>query len=162
MHALVRLLASSAALACLLAVGSAACGALDGEAPLFRDTTRQPAVAPPDAARLLRSRDVEVDFDALGGTNPRASAAPQTVLLNLFPDATYVAVRDSVAPTSAGRGVIWSGYLEGMAGSSVMLAVEDGVLAGTVAVGPRRYQVRYAGNGVHVVSEFDPGAFPRD
>jgi hypothetical protein len=160
---LVRRLAVSAVLtAVLLTTGGTACGAAGDGTPLFRDTPRPPTAPPADPQPVLRSRYVEVDFDALAGANPTPANAPATLLLNLFPDATFTAERDSTEPTSSGHGVIWTGHLQGAPDSAVTLVAEDGVLAGTIRGGGHSYNVAYAGDGVHVLREINPGGFPPD
>jgi hypothetical protein len=44
--------------------------------------------------------------------------------------------------------------------SMVTLAVNDGVMAGTVHLPTDVYEISYAGNGVHTVAEIDQSAFP--
>src|SRR5207237_10570536 len=102
----------------LLAAAGVACGAAPDGSPLFRDAAREPAAPPADSPRVLRSRYVEVDFDALGGASAGPASMPATLLLNLFPDATFVAERDHAEPTSSGRGAVWAGHLQGAPGSS--------------------------------------------
>lgn len=162
MHLSTRLAASALLLAALLALGTTARDAAADGPPLFRDTTHLPARPLPDSPPVLRARYVEVDFGALGGENPTPASAPTSLLLNLFPDATFVVERDSVQPTSSGRGVIWTGHLQGRADSAVTLVAEGGVLAGTVSGSGHEYNVAYAGDRLHVVQEINPGAFPPD
>ncbi|HEY7063413.1 MAG TPA: hypothetical protein VII06_18185 [Chloroflexota bacterium] len=160
---LIRHLAASTALvAGLLAMGGAACGAAAEGAPLFRDAARPPTAPPAAAPPVVRSRYVEVDFDALGGVNASPAATAASVRLNLFPDASYLAERDGAEPTSSGRGVIWRGHLQGVPDSTVTLVAEDGVLAGDVRGAGHVYAVRYVGDGVHAVQEINAGAFPPD
>jgi hypothetical protein len=162
MGLLTRLGAAVALLTNVLVVGAAGCGATADGTPLFREPPRQPAAPLPASPRILRSRYVAVDFDALGGVGATTASAPATLLLNLFPDATFTAERDRVEPTSSGHGMTWVGHLRGVAGSSVTLVAEDGVLAGTISGGGHAYNVSYVGDGVHVIHEVDPGAFPPD
>ena len=64
--------------------------------------------------------------------------------------------------TSSGQGFIWIGTVRGAAPSQVTLVVEDGVVSGNVRVPQGSYQIRYAGNGLHAISEINPAAFPPD
>ena len=70
--------------------------------------------------------------------------APATVLLNLFPDATFIAERDGAQATSTGGGLVWTGHLQGVPASTATLVAEDGVLVGNVQAADRFYEVRYA------------------
>lgn len=131
---------------------------------LFVDTTRQPDIATVgrDPA-VVRVRYVAVNLAALGGLKPapgaRAPAVADALTLDLFPPAAYPlapvvlgVVRERTAPTSSGRGLIWYGRVAGQPASQVTLVAEDGVLVGNIRVGTTAaYQVRYAGNGVHVI-----------
>jgi hypothetical protein len=162
MYCFTRLAASALCLAALVTLGATACDAAPEGPLLFRDTAPQPATPPPDGPRLVRARYVEVDFGVLGGENPAPATAPATILLNLFPDATLTAERDSAQPTGTGRGLIWTGHLVGVPGSAVTLVAEDGVLVGNVQAADRFYEVRYAGDGLHRIAETNPRTFGPD
>jgi hypothetical protein len=56
----------------------------------------------------------------------------------------------------------WFGHVDGVEDSLVTLVVENGVVAGDIRVHEAYYQVRYAGEGTHVVYQVDPNAFPRE
>src|SRR3954452_3885199 len=132
MYRLTRVLATVLLLVVWSGLGVAACDATIEGAPLFRETTRQPAAAPPEAPRVVRARYAEVDFGVLGGDNPAVASAPATVLLNLFPDASFIAERDGAQATSTGGGLVWTGHLQGVPASTATLVAEDGVLVGNV------------------------------
>lgn len=104
----------------------------------------------------IRSRYVDVHFDALGA----AWAKPGDVLeLNLFNDISFKAVLKKVDKVSP-NGFVYVGRLNGIPLSSVNIAVEDGLMAANIVFPGGAYQVRYAGNGVHVVREVDQSAYP--
>ncbi|HLH22795.1 MAG TPA: hypothetical protein VK066_09745 [Chloroflexota bacterium] len=162
MRLLRRLAVTTALSAVVVGMGPAMGGAAPENPPLFRDVAAPPSTPPPAAPRIVRSRYVAVDFDALGGAQPTPATAPSSVVLNLFPDATFTAQRDSVQPTPAGGGIIWTGHLQGVPNSAVTLVAEDGVLVGNVEADGRYYEVRYAGDGLHTVAETTPRAFGPD
>jgi hypothetical protein len=142
---------------------------------LFVPTARQPDLATlgRDPA-VVRARYVAVNLAALGGLKPapgaRAPAVADALTLDLFPTAAYPlapvvlgVVREHTAPTSSGRGLIWYGRVAGQPASQVTLVAEDGVLVGNIRIGTTAaYQVRYAGNGVHVIYEVDPRRYPNE
>src|SRR5579884_4487016 len=138
------------------------------QAPLFSDTTGQPALADGAFGRaVVRNRYVDVNFpqlDAAVRTPASQSSALQMNLFpfvsNLFPDVSITAVRDRVEATRSGQGVIWLGRAQGVADSAITLVSEGGVLVGNIQVGNRFYQIRYAGNGVHAIQEVNSRLYP--
>jgi hypothetical protein len=109
---------------------------------------------------VLRSRLVEIRFDMLApGSDP--AAGPGRISLNLFDDASLVAVRERIDPAEGG-GYVWVGRVEGAQNSEVTLAVGDGVMIGNIRADAAVYQVRFAGGGAHTVSQIDPSRFPAD
>lgn len=144
--------------------GFAACAALAQEsagqpapASLFVATTKVGTGSQGGPATVVRSRFVEVNDASL-----RADPAyqPDRIVLNLFDDTVLTATRERVDPASAGY--VWIGRIEGAPDSEVSLAVGDGVLLGNIRAGGTVYQVRYAGDGLHTVSQLDPSTFPAD
>lgn len=111
--------------------------------------------------RIIRHRFVHVEFDLLSGTVPfeEKAAIGNFLLLNLFDDATFKAVLDR-REVRSDKSFTWFGRVEGIENSQVTLVVEDGVLVGNVNLQDAVYQVRYAGEGVHVVYQIDPRTFP--
>ena len=79
--------------------------------------------------------------------------------LNLFNDVSFKAVLKKVNKVSP-DGFAYVGRLRGIALSSVNIVVEDGLMAANIVFPGGAYQVRYAGNGVHVVYEVDQSAYP--
>lgn len=121
---------------------------------LFTDSSLAGSLDTPTAA--VRACNVDVHFDALGA----AWAKPGDVLeLNLFNDVSFKAVLKKVNKVSP-NGFAYVGRLRGIALSSVNLVVEDGLMAANIVFPGGAYQVRYAGNGVHVVYKVDQSAYP--
>lgn len=104
-------------------------------------------------ATVIRQRWVQVRRDLLTGPN-----APPAVTLNLFPDASYIALRKRLEWSSQGSR-IWVGHLQGIPESEVNLSVKDEVVIGNILFSGRFYQVRYSG-GSQILYEVDPGSFP--
>ena len=159
-----------AVLGMLLAV-LAAGGAAAQPGGLFR------AVAPagvaaargPQAATdslTLRRRLVSIDFaqisppvDGVAVDAARAAAPSGVLRLNLFDDASFTGVVESVTPTFSG-GYSLSGRLAGVEMGTVTLVVNGEVVAGTVRTPEATYRIRPAGAGLHAVSQIDPARLP--
>ncbi len=165
----------SAALAVALLAALAA-GEAAGQSPgqpggLFREVAPAGVVAGPDLSAVsdsitLRRRLVAIDFgqlappaDAAPGA-PAAAAVPSGVLrLNLFDDASFMGLVQTVAPTFSG-GYSLSGQLAGVEMGTVTLVVNGAVVAGTVRTPEATYRIRPAPGGLHTVSEVDLSRLP--
>jgi len=131
---------------------------------VFSDTARRGDISLADDRSVLRARIVDVDFDLLAqSTGPQGSpsGAGAFVLLNLFRDTCYTAVLEHAAGEPPTK-FTWMGRVKGVPGSQVTLVVENAVMAASITVPGRVFQVRYLGNGVHAVVEIDQRAFPPD
>jgi hypothetical protein len=147
------------AMAAVIALGGAS-GVAQGQGQgrtraLFADSGRaENRGADPTTRRGRRVRaDVMALHDSFG---PSAG----DVTLNLFDDVQLRARRQRLDPTPRG-GSVWHGRLLDVAGEAT-IAVNDGVMAGTVFAGDRVYEILYAGDGEHEVREIEPSAFPSD
>jgi hypothetical protein len=112
--------------------------------------------------RVTRRRFVRVEFDLLYGTNDPSEPKAATkghFLLNLFDDATFKAVLNR-REVRSDKSFTWFGRVEEIEDSQITLVVEDSVLVGNVRVHDASYQVRYIGEGVHVINHIDPRTFP--
>lgn len=113
---------------------------------------------------VSRARSVTVNWSAVNdtdATSQKQAAGESGLTLNLFDDAIFRAVldrREVLSETS----VVWLGYVEGFQDSQVTLAVDGSVMAGNVRIRQSLYQVRYIGEGTHVLYQIDPTAFPPD
>ena len=156
-----------AALAGALLVVLATGGAAGQPGGLFRAVEpAAPAAAPgsripPDSLTLRRL--VSIDFGQLtppAGAAADTGAAPSGVLrLNLFDDASFTGLVESVVPTYSG-GYSLSGPLAGVEMGTVTLVVNGAVVAGTVRTPEATYRIRPAGAGLHAVSQIDPARLP--
>ena len=134
---------------------------------LFRAVAPAGVAAVPDSqtstdSLTLRRRLVSIDFGQLTPPLDAAAAAvaPAGVLrLNLFDDASFTGLVESVAPTFSG-GYSLSGRLAGVEMGTVTLVVNGEVVAGTVRTPEATYRIRPAGAGLHAVSEIDPARLP--
>lgn len=122
--------------------------------------TAPPGVPAVDIARetgVIRHRYVGVNFGQLPAS---LGSGPQTLALNLFEDAIFTGVIEQVEPSPAGPTI--AGRLQGIDGGTMTLVTIDGVMIGSVTTPTTAFQVRYAGNGVHAVREFDASQLPRE
>ena len=161
----------SAVLAGVLLATLAAGEAAGQPGGLFRAVAPAALVAAPDSqtspdSLTLRRRLVSIDFGqlsppvdaAVAGT--AAGAAPSGVLqLNLFDDASFTGLVESVAPTFSG-GYSLAGRLAGVEMGTVTLVVNGEVVAGTVRTPEATYRIRPAAGGLHAVSEVDLSRLP--
>ena len=155
----------------LLAV-LAAGGAAGQPAGLFRAVAPAGVAAAPGLETVsdsitLRRRLVGIDFaqltppvDAADADAAGGAAAPSGVLtLNLFDDASFTGLVESVAPTFSG-GYSLAGPLAGVEMGTMTLVVNGDVVAGTVRTPEATYRIRPAGGGLHAVSEVDLSRLP--
>ncbi len=113
---------------------------------------------------IVRSRYVDLKlnlFDsAIAPTQSKAAQAAKTLTLNLFPDVILTATLDKAQLKS--NGFTWLGRVDGVANSKVIFTLQKNVLVGTITTPKAVYQVRYAGNNVHQITQINPKAFPPD
>ncbi|MGI9175177.1 MAG: hypothetical protein ACR2GR_07660 [Rhodothermales bacterium] len=106
-------------------------------------------------AIMLRQRTAEVDVRLL------AREDAETITLNLFDGTAYRANRTKLLTRQADR-FTWIGKAEGDAWSSVVMVVERGEVTAHISAHGKTYQVSAVGDGLHVVWEVDPAAFPEN
>lgn len=123
------------------------------------------AAAPSGDLGTLRSRPVDINFEALVASASALEAAAGrnrvAIRLDLFTDASYVAVLDRITYEWK-TNFSWIGHLEGTEGSQVVLVAGGGVLVGSIRLPDAAYRVRYTPEGVHVIEEVDLDAFPEE
>ena len=117
---------------------------------------------------IIRSRYVRVKFDLLTKSEEPPAETPQSgsiqknpIVLNLFDDVSFTAIKDRIEVRSEGR-YTWYGHIDGIKHSQVILAVEDGSMAGDISVSGDLYEIRPIGEGIHAIYEIDQSAFPPD
>jgi hypothetical protein len=123
---------------------------------LFTNAPGAPAIDTSRETGVVRNRYVGVDLAIL-----TAAAPGRAISLNLFDDTLFTAVVDGVETSGPGSATI-TGHLDGLDGSTVMIVANEGVVVGSITAGKAQYQIRYAGNGVHAVREFDTAQLPRE
>ncbi|NJL06145.1 MAG: hypothetical protein HC911_14825, partial [Chloroflexaceae bacterium] len=111
--------------------------------------------------QTIRERLVTIDFGqllppALAGQPP---ASVSQLPLNLFGDATYTAVLTQLETAHLTGNQVWIGTLAGIEQSTVILVYQDGLMQGQIVHPLGTYTVRYAGKGVHRISQIDSAAF---
>lgn len=160
-----------AALASVVAAAVLAAGEAVGQpVGLFRppeSTAVSAADAPsvPPDGLTLRRRLVAIDLAQLASSGPTAPDAAATTAgsgvlrLNLFDDATFTGLVESVAPTFSG-GYSLSGSLAGVELGTMTLVVNGEVVAGTVRTPGAVYRIRPTGGGLHEVSQVDLSRLP--
>ncbi|MCZ6699159.1 MAG: hypothetical protein O7D94_09540, partial [Planctomycetota bacterium] len=106
---------------------------------------------------VVRARAVRVHFDLLALLAPRQG---DKLRLNLFDDVSFVAIFERSKVRSPGS-YTWFGRLADEEYGSLILVVEQGVMAGSIrAPGKGVFQVGFLGAGVHVIREIDESKLP--
>lgn len=148
----------------------AASSPLSTDAVVSSETELQVAAA--QDRSIKRSRLVALNVATLPDPRVRGQLTREPSLsLELFPDASIVAVFDRFDPNTAG--VTWVGHVDGVPGSSVTLVYGEGLMSGSVIMRNGVYQIQPAAEAVrtanrqqagevHVVSEVDQWALPRE
>ncbi|MBI2840141.1 MAG: IPT/TIG domain-containing protein [Acidobacteria bacterium] len=132
-------------------------GAAQPPRGLFSDASRVGVACPQDRPFdpvVVRSRDVIVDFGALG-----ADGDARDVVLNLFDDVARTAIRDRVERRPAGC-YSWFGHVQGNTQSQITLVVDGDTIVGNIREDLKMYQIRVACEGVHAVREVDASRYP--
>ena len=81
------------------------------------------------------------------------------VLLNLFADVSLRASSERI-DWRPGGDYTWYGPIEGTEQGQAILVVQGGDAAGNITLPGASYQIRPLGDGVHLIREIDPSAFP--
>jgi hypothetical protein len=126
-----------------------------GQNQLLSETNEAPAFVPTTNAQIIRWRKVRL--------NPAVLLPPrnQFVDLALFPDARFRAVGIRVERNHRRRGYVWIGNLENQPRSLVVLSLQGNVLAGEVVTeNGNVYEIRFAGNDVHIVRRINQATLP--
>jgi len=111
---------------------------------------------------VVRSRLVKIDREILAAAEDnsgRKIISGDVLLLNLF-EGKSVTAHLYHGQVSSEDHIIWTGHVDGDETSQVTLVVQDDVVVGNIRVSGEFYQLRYVGNGVHVIHEIDEGMFP--
>ncbi|MCP3982729.1 MAG: hypothetical protein GY716_25845 [bacterium] len=109
-----------------------------------------------DHPGALRSRSVQLDATLLTRQDVRDE---KRLRLTLFPGESYVARFHRIDPAGA-HGSIWYGTLEGLPGSSVLLAIEKDAMVVDLATPDEQYEIRMRPGGGALVRQVDPGLLP--
>ena len=146
-------IALSLALLCLSAPGVFA----QDTRPLWAPTDRQGRVKPDPDPAVLRQQRVVIDLSAYRSPQNQKLAVP------LFGHDVVVIVRDrQEAPRP--NTLLWYGRVDGQPGSSAILSNVGDALAADIMTRDhghfRFYQVRFLGDGVHVLSEINQSLLP--
>ena len=79
----------------------------------------------------------------------------------MFDDVVYTAILEKKEPNLTG-GYTWSGHLDGIEHSQVILVVGGDQVAGNITLPGAFYEVRYTNQGVHVITQIDQSAYPQE
>ena len=121
---------------------------------IFTDTARSHPVDLPTRPQVRRQRRVEVDF-------ARVQPSAERITLNLFPDVCVIAQHERTVEPGRGQ-MQWEGRVPGASPGTVTFVIDGTVMVGTIRMGREVYEIRYLGEGVHVVTDVDTSKFPRD
>ena len=127
-------------------------------APSFAQSPRGLLEAAPATARA-HSRAVAAIRQRGVTVRPEVLREP-SLALDLFDDARFIARRTSVRRPNPDT-VVWHGQLDHPSGGAVTLVDVKGIVAGTVFVDGRLFEIGFTG-GSHEVREMSPAAFPSD
>jgi len=144
----------------LMTCGQARIGAqLVPGSDLFLDAPA--ADGPASTATALRERFVRPRFDLFEADTSRelSTRRDRQLVLNLFPDTVFTATLDRVTIESL-EAFVWLGDLEGPVAGTVTIAVRADVMAGEIRTPTALYEIRFVGDGTHVVRQVDPATFP--
>jgi hypothetical protein len=128
---------------------------------LFATHPNPPARPPQARPAALRQATVRVDFEQLIDALPPQAGGRglrEQLNLNLFPDASFTALRSRVEIT--GTGYVWLGTIANFPTGSVTLAVTDGVMSGSVVVPQGSFTIRYAGADAHSIEQVNLADMP--
>ena len=127
--------------------------------PASRTATGEPMV--------VRSRRATVDLSLIAAAGAGSAsgvratqAAARSIPLNLFADVDLIAQLDHVELVQP-FGYAWVGEIAGATGSTVVLAVADGTLTGSIEVSGKLYSVRRVDQS-YVIAEIDRQQIPGD
>lgn len=127
---------------------------------LFSETPTALSQALPRKPYVIRQRAVTIHMDQLRAlSSDQISEVSQQVTLNLFPDATYVAVLDEVIVNPSGS-YIWEGHIQDAPLTIVRLVVRENIVIGSIMLTHTAYRVQYVGDDIHVIQQIDASAFP--
>ncbi|HEX8229485.1 MAG TPA: M12 family metallo-peptidase [Chloroflexia bacterium] len=125
---------------------------------LFGEATEKSVPGPQTRPTMGRNRLVTVDLSPFA--RPQGDGAA-TLSLNLFPDVAFTAVRER-ARTNPSGSAVWAGPLQGVTDGYATLVVNGEVMAANITMPGASYEVRYAGNGTHVVYKVNHGGYPAE
>lgn len=130
---------------------------------LFLDTQSEEATRMANQRGVIRSRLVEINFNAIPQSGLTAAQSVETIYFNLFEDTGWIGRIARTEPSSTNSdGYIWVGQLQDYDYGLAILVVNGGQIQGYVENLNARYHITYFGDGLHVVNQIDPSAFDFD
>ena len=126
---------------------------------LFITTDSQPdaKISQPTITRL---KYVDINPIALSQEAENKIVYTEKVILNLFPDVTYIATNTAINYHSKGH-YTWIGKIENLKFGDVTLVVKNGKITGNINANGTVYRIRPMKNGHHAIQQIDASAFPQ-
>lgn len=134
-----------------------------------RDAFQSPSSLDPQRdPTVVRHRYVGLNLDVLiqpdensAATHGVGKPSEHLLRLQLFDNVDFNVVLAQTTKSIDRDIITWSGFIDGMADSQVIIVRYGDVVAGNITTSNGGvYQIRYAGNRYHVVREMDLRAFP--
>ena len=133
----------------------------EGLRGLFTEAPERAAPARSGKRWIARSRIASVDATAWAVAIRQAPGdTRRVILLNLFDDASFVAVRERLE--AAPGGVTWVGRVEGSPLSSVTLSIVGEAMAGSIIMPGSIYAISSAGGRALEIAQIDDALFPQE
>lgn len=123
-------------------------------------SVRAESALEPDATHI-RSRLVHVNLNEFARQERAIRTSPvdrDSVVLNLFDDASFTVRLDRVEKTASGATTFYGNVLD-ESDSAVILTLLDGVMAGTVTRGNENYTIRFVGEDIYEIAQADHSKF---
>jgi len=139
-------------------------------APLSGAESTAVTGGPAPSPQAVRNQLARIDLDymennlvprGIDKARDRVRRAPDAgpVRIDLFPGVSVTVARDTLEKGHGG-GYVWSGSVLGADGGFAVLVISGDRITGQIQAGSTVYTISPVGNGVHRISEIDPGLFP--
>jgi len=109
---------------------------------------------------ITRLRYVDINPLALSQESETKLVYTEKVILNLFPDVSYIAINTSINYRTA-KHYVWIGKIEGLEFGDVTLVVKNGQVTGDINANGTVYRIRPMKNSHHAIQQIDASAFPQ-
>ncbi|GEM_PF-4906718 len=124
---------------------------------LFLDAAYPPTRSIPEKPHIVRWRLVQINWGVLLDESGQARPVSE-IVLNLFPDVTYVGVIQEIAPE--GDGYVWSGYLKDIEFSALYMVYTSGVFLAHFDSPLGVYEVAFVEDDLYRVIQIEQAEYP--